>query len=75
MEIKTKFKPNDHCYPIFLVGAEYRAFCSAICIDHIIIFESNIVYVSKWNEQFNEKDCFATKEKAQAECRRRNNEI
>lgn len=72
MEIRTKFKPNDYAYPIYLEGTEYKFFNSYICIDHIIITEHKIVCVSKWNEQFNEQDCFATKEEAQAECEKRN---
>lgn len=24
MEIKTKFKPNDYCYPIFLIETEWN---------------------------------------------------
>lgn len=72
MEIKTKFKPNDHCYPICLIGTEYKAFSSPICIDYIRITETQVFYISKWNEQFNEQDCFTTKEEAQKECDKRN---
>ena len=72
MEIKTKFKPNDYAYPVYLEGTKYKSFNSYIHIDHIIITEYKTIYVSKWNEQFDEQDCFATKEQAQKECDKRN---
>ena len=72
MEIRTKFKPTDFCYPVFLVETEYKAFKRPICIDHIRITETQVFYISKWNEDFNERDCFATKEEAIKECERRN---
>lgn len=72
MKIETKFKPNDYCYPIFLIGTEYKAFKSPICIDHIRVTETQVFYISKWNEEFNEQDCFKTKEEAEQECRRMN---
>lgn len=71
-KIEIKFKPNDYCYPIFLIGTKYKAFSSPICIDHIQITETQVFYISKRNEEFNERDCFDTKENAQNECNKRN---
>jgi len=71
-KIEIKFKPNDYCYPIFLIGTKYKAFSSPICIDHIRITETQVFYISKRNEEFNERDCFDTKENAQNECNKRN---
>ena len=75
MEIRTKFKPNDYAYPIFLIGTEYKAFSSPIRINYIRITKTQVFYISKWNEEFKEENCFATKEEAQKECDLRNGTI
>ena len=77
MEIRTKFKPKDKIWAIETINGRY--FIAGIFIVTDIKQDKNlgIIYKAyrlqrKWNFQFLEQDCFATKEEAQKECERRN---
>lgn len=75
MKIETKFGVGDVSWVVEEADDNGIYFVNSIEIFEILITKNNIYYRDSINEElFNEKDCFATKEEAQAEADRRNNE-
>ena len=78
MEIRTKFKPKDKIWVvIWSVGYHIE---ERTVYEIIIMGKDNIYYTDEKFfsangyelERYDENSCFATKEKAQAECDKRN---